>query len=175
MAQNNTRQSSLGTLAPSFRDRLERGLATARRDGLQVHVFESTRTPERQAWLYGQGRSRPGLIVTNAPAGLSWHEYAVAVDLVFDGDAKPGVQWDWDGDFVGGKRGDYQRLGAILRAAGLEWLGAPGSSFPEMAHFQMTGGLTIREARDLRGLHGLAAVWREIERRLSYQNISKGR
>lgn len=164
--KNACRNAALDKLAPFFRGRVEAGLAAAHAAGLQVYVFESIRSVERQRWLYAQGRTRPGPIVTNAAAGYSWHEYGLAVDLVFDGSPSPGIQWDWNGDFIGPKRGDYQQLGHIMQAHGLQWLGAPDSAFFEMPHFQLTGGMTITKARLLAGDGGLRAVWDEVERRL---------
>ena len=62
--------------------------------GAPFQVFEAFRPPERQAWLYAQGRSRPGGIVTKAQAWQSYHQYGLAVDLVlFRQNA-----WSWSSD-----------------------------------------------------------------------------
>lgn len=156
----------LALLYPPFRERLERGLAIAHSRGLMAYPFECFRNPARQAWLYAQGRTRPGMIVTRAKPGNSWHEYGVATDLVFDGSAQPGTQWDWDGDYIGEKKGDYQKLGPIMQAQGLEWFGAVGSDFFEMPHFQQTWGLSLERAQLLMASGGIHAVWRELDRLL---------
>lgn len=156
---------SLNLLYGPFRAHLEHGLKLARQTGLQVHVFESWRSFDRQADLYAQGRTAPGAVVTRARPGESWHHYGVAVDLVFDGDEKPGVQWSWDGDYVGSRTSDYADLGKILTIAGLTWYGEPGSGFYEKPHFQMTFGLTIQDAQRLFRQGGLPAVWLELDKR----------
>jgi hypothetical protein len=51
--------------------------------GLPMRIIEGYRSPERQAELYAQGRTKPGAIVTNAKPGQSLHQYGCACDLVF--------------------------------------------------------------------------------------------
>lgn len=151
-------------LYPKFLDRLLRGMAHAKEAGLVADVFEAVRFPYRQAWLYAQGRTREGQVVTRAKSGYSWHEYGLAVDIVFDGSPKEGVQWSWDGDYVGEKSFDYTKLGAILRSYGLEQLQS-GGKFYDRPHFQYTAGLDIGEAFLLRQKYGIFGVWEEITER----------
>lgn len=143
-----------------------------------VQVFEGLRTWDRQKELYAKGRtmqsdvpcfhdgaSHPvgtcplhpmGSVVTNAPPGLTWHNYGLAVDIVFDADpVKPGLHASWDRRFPWGK------MGAMGQAMGLEWAGA-WRSFREMPHFQKTYGLQITEALQLNNGGGLPAVWKAI-------------
>lgn len=40
------------------------------------------RTFAEQEALYAQGRTKPGKVVTNAKAGMSYHNYGLAVDIV---------------------------------------------------------------------------------------------
>lgn len=140
-----------------------------------VGIFEGFRTYERQQELYAKGRtmrsdipcfhdgkSNPvgtcprhplGAVATNAPAGLSWHNYGLAADIVFDADpVKPLLQASWDGKFP------WDKLGAMGQAMGLEWAGA-WRTFREFPHFQKTYGLQITEAHELFRTGGLQAVW----------------
>lgn len=123
-----------------------------------AQVFEGYRPFERQAALYAQGRTIPGPKVTNAMPGFSWHQYGLAVDVVFDADpVKPGAQWTWDGKLpwpVLGKMGEVD--------FGLEWAGA-WRSFPEFPHFQRTWGMQLTEARELYEIGGLDAVWKSLD------------
>jgi len=59
-------QRDLNLLKPNFRERLERWLTAARAAAapLTIGIHETLRTPERQAWLWAQGRTRPGPKVT---------------------------------------------------------------------------------------------------------------
>lgn len=173
------RQSSIDLLYPPFRERLERGIKRAHTAGLRVYSFESLRTTERQASLYAIGRTvmgsnpterRPmGEIVTRAQPGQSWHEFGIADDLVFDGNEKPGIQWSWDGDYVGSKKDDFDRLGAIMMDLGLEWYGAVGADFYEKPHFQWSHPLTLGKVQELFAAGGLTAVWRELDKHLKHK------
>jgi peptidoglycan LD-endopeptidase CwlK len=138
-----------------------------------IAMFEGLRTFERSDYLYSMGRTIPsnspckhagivrplgschehplGATVTNAKGGDSWHNFGLSADNVFDADPnKVGPQWMWEGP--------YQKLGALGQAMGLEWAGA-WRTFREQAHFQMTFGLQLNEARELYRRGGLPAVW----------------
>lgn len=49
--------------------------------GFVAHAISGTRTYAEQDELYAQGRTKPGKIVTNAPAGFSNHNFALAFDI----------------------------------------------------------------------------------------------
>lgn len=142
-------------------------------------LFEGFRTFDRQADLYAMGRSKTstnrcvhqgqarefgscpihplGATVTNAPAGMSWHQYGLAVDIVFDSDpVKPSLQASWDNKFA------WDKLGALGMRMGLEWAGS-WRSFREAPHFQNTYGLQLTEANELFRVGGMRAVWAEIK------------
>jgi peptidoglycan L-alanyl-D-glutamate endopeptidase CwlK len=67
---------------PDFASRLDqfRGLLHDKY-GLDTGVASEYRDPNQQAALYAQGRTAPGPVVTNAPAGYSYHNYGAAADL----------------------------------------------------------------------------------------------
>lgn len=73
----------VNSLRPDFREKLEAWLTAVRQTfpGYEVGVHEARRTPERQAWLFASGRSRPGAIVTNTLD--SNHLYGIAADWHF--------------------------------------------------------------------------------------------
>lgn len=157
------RNNSLNLLYYPFRVRLLRGLELAHAAGLKAYLFEGTRIGGRQQWLYSQGRSRPGMVVTLARGGMSYHEYGVAGDVVFDGSEKRGVQWSWEGDYIGSKKDDYNRLGPIMESVGLEWLGR-STKFREMPHFQLKGLPPITELKAMAEVKGLLAVWDYLDK-----------
>jgi hypothetical protein len=87
------RQSGFSLLAPAYAIRLWLGIRAVNKAGLRVGLFESLRTNERQEWLWQQGRSRSGSIVTNARTiWASWHGYGLAGDLAFLTQAN---DWYW--------------------------------------------------------------------------------
>lgn len=152
----NTINRNLALLYPPFREMVEKGLAEAHAAGLMAYVFEGFRSMERQAMLYAQGRTAPGNVVTWAKPGQTWHNYGLAVDLVWDKDpAREGIQWSW--------AGAYDRLATIMTAQGLEWLGATTSDKP---HFQKKYGFTTAQAIAITSREGLLGLWKAIDKKL---------
>src|SRR5436309_6912181 len=77
--------NSLDTLAPKFREAVEKAIADCAAKGLDAMVYETYRSQELQSLYYCRGRSvvPPSATVTNAASNLfSWHGYGLAVDVV---------------------------------------------------------------------------------------------
>jgi peptidoglycan L-alanyl-D-glutamate endopeptidase CwlK len=143
-------------LHPDFRRLLMLGLRQAHRAGLKAYLFEGYRSFKRQAVLYNQGRTTEGRIVTWVRPGLSYHNYSIAGDIVFDGSEKPGIQWSWEGDYAEIYKDDYAKLAEILKSVGLHWLGDTGI---ERAHFQLKTSIKIAEMKEIYEAEGLLALW----------------
>lgn len=126
---------SLDDLVPPARARVESFLDAAKKQGIDLLVTSTYRDNASQDALYAQGRTTPGKIVTNAKAGQSWHNYRCAVDVVPIVAGKP--RWDVKDEV-------WQQVGALGKAAGLEWAG-DWKKFKEYPHFQYTGGLTLAQ------------------------------
>ena len=60
----------------------------------QVIIIDGKRSSEQQAKNYAQGRTAPGKIITNAPAGSSPHEFACAVDLWIMSEDGKTIDWN---------------------------------------------------------------------------------
>src|SRR6266404_7039359 len=118
---------SLGDLRPEVRPMVDAFLADCVAEKIDLLVTCTLRSLIEQEALYAQGRTSPGRIVTNAKPGQSAHNYGLALDVVPIVNGKP----DWDGSHP-----IWQKIGALGQLRGLQWLGAPGSEFKEMAHFQ---------------------------------------
>lgn len=99
--------------------------------GLDFVVTCTYRSGEEQSALYAQGRTKPGLIVTNAKAGQSFHQFRVALDLYPIVNGKP--------DLNGVALKTWKAVAAVFKKYGFEWAWE-WKSFREMPHFQMTGG-----------------------------------
>jgi hypothetical protein len=115
----------MDALTPEFRSRLDRVIDRMRNEfGHDVQLVETGRSPERQAWLFAQGRTRPGPVVTWTQH--SAHLTGDAADVIIDG--------QWRDDRA------YGRLHRIANEEGLRTLGArdPG-------HLELPAAL--REAR----------------------------
>jgi peptidoglycan L-alanyl-D-glutamate endopeptidase CwlK len=96
-------------------------------EGYPFQIFEAFRSPQRQAYLYAQGRTRPGSIVTRAKPWASYHQYGLAVDLVL----RLNGQWSWTTS--GQYRAGWDRMHELGRSAGLEPLSW------ELPHLQVAG------------------------------------
>ncbi|WP_230270183.1 M15 family metallopeptidase [Deinococcus sp. 6YEL10] len=85
----------LNHLHPYARERLEPWRAAVAKAGFNYLIYETFRTPQRQAHLYAQGRTKPGAVVTYTLD--STHEYGLATDgvpLVWD-KARQAWGQDW--------------------------------------------------------------------------------
>lgn len=148
-----------------FADKLSLLIATAAREGLVVDLHSGFRSFEEQERLYGLGRTIPnrdgkapdkpmGNTVTKARGGDSWHNYGLAADLVFlDSKGK----WTWDDNLP------WRKLGILGMECGLEW-GGNWEAMPDRPHFQLRGGLTIREAKVIGAKD---KVWKEVAKRIA--------
>lgn len=138
----------LSKLAPFLVVRLNAALDECFDKGYEVAVFEGYRSPERQQWLYDQGRTRDGAIITHARPYESMHQYGLAVDIVGYYNKK----WDWSID--------YDKITEIFKRHGFKPL-----KF-EKAHFQIDGNLTTKRAKQICKDQGLLALWNIVETNL---------
>lgn len=128
---------ALSDLRMEFRALVDPWLDACAAAEIDVLPTCTLRTAEEQTALYAQGRTTPGHIVTNAKAGQSAHNYGLAIDVVPIVNGKA----DWSGTSE-----PWKQLAKLGQDGGLEWLGAPGSRFVEMAHFQMPGWRRIADS-----------------------------
>lgn len=108
-------------------------------EGLPVLVTQTLRDDDYQAYLYAQGRTRPGSIVTNSKT-TSFHGAGLAFDICKD------VKGEEYSD-----RSFFARCGVIGKRMGFTW-GGDWGSFPDLPHFQWDGkgqysGSMIRAGR----------------------------
>jgi hypothetical protein len=115
-ADPQARLRGMEQLHPKFRAALDGLLQKAAAEGRPFKLFEAFRTPERQRWLFEQGRSRPGSIVTKAEPWQSFHQYGLGADLVLFVNG----QWTWSD---AGPLGEHwQRLPSLAKEFGLRTL-----------------------------------------------------
>lgn len=146
--------NNLSLLSPYFRSRIENALKDVHAAGYDLFIFEGYRSPQRSSYLYEQGRTREGKIVTNAKAWQSFHNYSVACDLW------PKINNRWVFDF------DYKKIRDIMVNHGFTC----GMDFGDNPHFQLDGGLKWQECKSITENHGLPAVWQNIEERIISKN-----
>lgn len=111
------------------------------------------RTFAEQHALYAQGRTTPGKLITWADAGLSYHNYGLAFDIVLlkdtDGNGTyDTASWESDVDFDGDGVSDWMEVVAIAKTEGWEWGGDWPADKRDKPHFQKTHGYTAHELLD---------------------------
>jgi peptidoglycan L-alanyl-D-glutamate endopeptidase CwlK len=130
---------ALSALNPIVEAKARALIAAAKAEGITLTVTSTYRDAEAQDALYARGRGgNPGPRVTNARAGQSLHNYRVAFDVAPLRAGKP----IWTTSGADGKL--WQRIGELGEAQGLEW-GGRWERFPDLPHFQYTGGLTLAD------------------------------
>ena len=139
-----------GNLNPEFQKIIYQLLKKAHSESLNVYEFSGFRSFEEQNKLYNKIPR-----VTKARGGMSWHNYGLAVDIVFKDSRR---RWSW------ANKHNWKRLGEIGKELGLFW-GGDFRSFSDRPHFQYTKGLKISEAKRLHDKGGLLEVWKELEKR----------
>ena len=92
MPNPSQRDSNLTYLHPTFRTKAQAVVDACAQEQLPFRLFEGFRYPQRQQYLYEQGRTRSGNKVTNARPWTSYHQYGLAADFVLYQDG----QWSWE-------------------------------------------------------------------------------
>lgn len=144
--------SSYSHLAPGFGLALRLGIRDCNKHGLRVGLHEGGRSDERQKYLYAQGRSRSGGIVTHAKtAKNSWHGFFLAGDVVFQ---TTNMAWTWDV-----AESDWRAMKEIMEKYGLT-TGLDWQSPPDGPHVQPTN-LKKRPSSQASQLadQGLPVLW----------------
>ena len=107
-------RTDMDGLHPLMREAARRLLEKCKAEGFPFDAFETYRSPQRQEWLYAQGRSRSGGIITYAKAWESYHQYGLGVDFVL----RPAGKWSWDTKGANGRM--WRRMQEIGTSLGLE-------------------------------------------------------
>jgi peptidoglycan L-alanyl-D-glutamate endopeptidase CwlK len=145
---------SLTALFPRFEEEVREILTELRlwcdkhRPGAAPVVTETIRTTARQQELYAQGRTKPGLIVTqrNGTTSRSNHQSGLAADFAIS----KGGKLDWDDEEF------WQYLGHLARKHGLAW-GGDWTSPVDKPHVEwpQSDAETYRKARAWLSAQGL--------------------
>ena len=129
----------LSDLHPDLQPLVDAFLSKCKAAGLDILITCTYRNNSEQDALYAQGRTAPGLRVTNAKGGQSEHNTtrvvsgkhipaARAFDIVPLVHGKP--VWSVSAQ-------EWQIAGQIGTELGLVWYGAPHAKFREMPHFAL--------------------------------------
>lgn len=115
----------VGLLRPDVAANCRLWLERCRAAGLNVLITNTVRDKEYQEYLYAQGRTRPGSIVTNGRTPT------------FHSD-KAGLAWDFCRNVKGHEYDDpafFRKAAGIAKEMGFSW-GGDWRSFPDSPHIQ---------------------------------------
>ena len=125
----------LNKLSVKGKQACELFLAECKKQGLNVLVTETYRSQARQTYLYEQGRTRAGQIVTNVKK-VGYHN--------------TGNAWDICKNVKGQEYSDnafFAKCGAIAKSLGIEW-GGYWKGFVDKPHFQISDSWQPPKQRD---------------------------
>lgn len=135
-------------LHPDLQDKIVQLQGLCKEKGITIGISECLRTVAEQDAFYAQGRTKPGIKVTNCKGSTysSMHQWGVAFDFY--------LKMDIDGD---GKTSDdsynnatrlFNKVGALGQSIGLEW-GGSWKSPVDNPHFQLPNwGSTAKKLKE---------------------------
>ncbi|MHC1750399.1 MAG: M15 family metallopeptidase [Cellulosilyticaceae bacterium] len=126
----------LNELHPKLKSLAQKLIEECTKQNIPIIVTETYRSVARQDYLYAQGRTRSGSVVTNAKGSdmSSYHQWRLAFDVCVNIRGK-----EYDAILLG-------KIGKIGQSIGLEW-GGGWSGFKDTPHFQYTFGLMIQDLK----------------------------
>ena len=122
-------------LHPVVQEICRKHIEACKGQGIQIIVTNTLRDSEYQEYLYSQGRTRAGNIVTNMRL-IGPHGFGLAYDVV------PIVK----GKAVWNNNRYWRIIGIEGKKLGLTW-GGDWKSIVDKPHFEYTGGLTAADLR----------------------------
>lgn len=161
MAMDKVSEERLETVYPELARRIRTMADILEGEGVHLRVTQGLRSWHDQDQLWMQGRDRAGnvvdakTIVTHAPPGHSWHNFALAVDVVpMSLEGQP----DWNP-----KHPVWDRIIKVGAAMGLD-SGSVWRTFPDYPHFQMPN-IPVSPTDEVRQVFkdgGILAVWQSL-------------
>lgn len=147
-------EQRLTLVAPGLAAKIHQMTDILEPQGVVFRVTQGVRSMAEQAAIYAQGRTTPGVIVTNAPPGHSWHEFGMAVDIVPMDQDPPRPDWNTAHPV-------WRQIIECGESIGL-YSGDEFHVKKDEPHFQLTGSFPVSPNDDVRALlvdQGMEAVW----------------
>ena len=138
-------------LHPDLQKKIKQLQDLCKKNGITIGISECLRTVAEQDAFYAQGRTKPGIKVTNCKGSTysSMHQWGVAFDFYLimdvDGDGKTGD------DAYNDATGLFDKVGKLGQSIGLEW-GGSWKSPVDKPHFQLPNwGSTAKKLKEQYG------------------------
>ena len=135
-------EENIASLVPKAQRAARQFMVATKAFPYTVKILSGGRTYAEQDALYAQGRTKPGKIVTNAPAGSSNHNYGIAFDVgIFDGNKY------FTGETAATNK-PYLHLRRLTKPAvlDLDW-GGDWKSIKDNPHYELHTGMTTKQVR----------------------------
>jgi peptidoglycan LD-endopeptidase CwlK len=135
-------EENIASLVPKAQRAARQFLVACKAFPYTVKILSGGRTYAEQTAIYAQGRTKPGNVVTNAPAGSSNHNFGIAFDVgIFDGKKY----------FEGKTKAEtqaYLNLRKLTKPAvlDLDW-GGDWKSSKDYPHYELHTGMTTKQVR----------------------------
>ena len=133
-------------LHPIVAEKVEILLEKTAERGITILITDDYRSFEEQDKLYDKGRRTPGIVVTHAEGGESYHNFGLAVDFALQLE-NGNVIWNTEYDGNGNGQSDWFEVGEIAKELGFQW-GGDWRGFKDYPHLQMDFGLTINDLQE---------------------------
>jgi len=127
--------ADIKNLHPVLQDLVNKFISACSKEGITVGITQGFRSIAYQNELYAQGRTKPGLIVTNCRGGYSPHNYGLAFDFCIYENGK--INWD-------SRNKKWGLAGNIGKSLGLTW-GGDWKQFVDLPHLEFLFGLNINK------------------------------
>jgi peptidoglycan LD-endopeptidase CwlK len=134
---NQINRDRISKLHPAVIPHALHWLQSVEAEGINILVTQTLRTIQEQDALYAQGRTMPGLIVTQVKGGYSFHNYGLALDFCLLDDSGR-MCWDVNSN--------WYKVAQIGKDCGFSW-GGDWRGFLDYPHLEMTFGLIIADLR----------------------------
>lgn len=138
-------------LHPDLKKKITQLKDICKKSGIAIGISECLRTVAEQDAFYAQGRTKPGIKVTNCKGSTysSMHQWGVAFDFYLimdvDGDGKT------NDDSYNDATGLFAKVGKLGQSIGLEW-GGSWKSPVDKPHFQLPNwGSTAKKLKEQYG------------------------
>ena len=165
-------------LHPDLQKKITQLQDLCKKNGITIGISECLRTVAEQDAFYAQGRTKPGIKVTNCKGSTysSMHQWGVAFDFYLimdvDGDGKT------NDDSFNNASGLFDKVGKLGQSIGLEW-GGSWKSPVDKPHFQLPDwGSTAKKLKEQYGTPDkFMATWKtgssaKVDQTAKAQNVT---
>lgn len=128
-------------LHPIIRDEVLNAYYELFDNNIYIRITQSFRSFDEQNKLYEQGRSTPGIIITKAKPGLSYHNYGLAFDFCLINPIDQTISWDW-------KSQAWSSTVQLFKDLNYKWGGDFPGKFKDYPHLEKRG-YSIRQLYNL--------------------------